>query len=94
MADRPWTPGPWEWDRRNQLQRVPENGGSFGELIVAPDDFPHIKVSDAALIALAPEMAEAIFRASSAFECYCDRSGECAVCELDAVAERLRRVEP
>lgn len=96
MMDTPWTPGPWEWDLRDEdeddgTQNMNSLEGAEAGTVLYPmhrndgtSDIGVPRPADARLIAAAPEMVDLLGRVISAW----DNFGPEAV--LDRIAPDAR----
>lgn len=92
MSDRPWTPGPWLYRPKSGSWHAEpdiDTGYSYGQaFITTPDacDMEFRNEADADLIALAPEMAEAILA------CADQPSYDANLIPIDLMADKLRAI--
>lgn len=96
FPERPWTPGPWRYERMGYDDAGNEiwSLGSESEPVADHDGMAEPNPSNRALIALAPEMAEAILRYNF---CDCENSQAGGVCQtadqmLYDLADKLRKI--
>lgn len=95
MNDTPWTPGEWVIDKRKNHPRFIDAVGPIKPLVMdyGGDWTLDISDADAELIALAPEMAEAILEMENAREKGDQNLVALAIDMQAAVAEKLRAMK-
>jgi hypothetical protein len=85
---RPWTPGPWSVVHYHEAHAAWVSTGSPDHSCVQVNYLGN-PPANADLIALAPEMAEAILEQPTGVH---DKGCSCAGCLLQTVADKLRQI--
>lgn len=105
MSDHRWTPGPWGWEVDGCLYGGWDNGWLYDDVISATGECEHKPcefiaipktriLADRQLIALAPEMAEAILACvdTEGYTPFTDAPGMTTAANLRNVADKLRAI--